>query len=313
MTTATRPLRLMETFHNLFYTPIYVALGGGFLAQQGLDVSYSTAPPGQTAIELLKAGEVDIVQTGVSRSFMDLDAGHDDAPLHIAEINQRDGFFLVSHAPTAEWTWHDLEGASVIPVGFTPVPWTSLRYAMLANGVDLAKVRLLAGLSAEHALETFRRGDADYIHMPNPQAEQLVEDGMGHIAVGLGPLLGDICYSSFAVTPAFLAANAELVQRFVTGWHHTLQWLAHSTTAAIVHQVTSFFPETAAVVLERSIERYRQQHTWPDSPLIGEAGFTRIRDMFIAAGLVKARYPYDRLVRPEFARQAIALSHERFP
>ena len=36
MTTADRPLhlRLMETFHNLFYTPIYVAVGGGFLDQQ---------------------------------------------------------------------------------------------------------------------------------------------------------------------------------------------------------------------------------------------------------------------------------------
>ena len=309
MSTADRPLRLMETFHNLFYTPIYVAVGGGFLSQQGLDVSLHTAPPGKTVIELLKAGEVDIVQTGVSRSFMDLDAGHDDAPLHIAEINQRDGFFLISRTPTDGWTWHDLEGASVIPVGFTPVPWTSLRYAMLENGVDLAKVRLLAGLSAEQALDTFRRGDADYIHMPNPQAEQLVEDGVGHIAVGLGPLLGYICYSSFAVTPAFLTANTELVQRFVTGWHHTLQWMAQSTTAEVVQQVTSFFPETAEVVLERSIARYRQQHTWPDHPLIGEDGFTRIRDMFIAAGLVKARYPYERLVRPEFARHAIAVSH----
>ena len=86
-----------------------------------------------------------------------------------------------------------------------------------------------------------------------------------------------------------------------------------STTAEIVQQVTSFFPETSEVVLERSIARYRQQHTWPDTPLIGEDGFTRIRDMFIAAGLVKARYAYDQLVRPAFARQAIALSHEGCP
>jgi NitT/TauT family transport system substrate-binding protein len=313
MTTADRPLRLMETFHNLFYTPIYVAVGGGFLAQQGLEVSFHTAPPGQTAIALLQAGTVDIVQTGVSRSFMELDAGHDDAPLHIAGINQRDGFFLVSHVPTDGWTWHDLEGATVIPVGFTPVPWTSLRYAMLANGVDLAKVRLLQGLSADQALHTFRRGEADYIHMPNPQAEQLVEDGLGHIAVGLGPLLGEICYSSFAATPAFLAAHAELVQRFVTGWHHTLQWMATRTTAEIVQQVAPFFPETAAAVLERSIERYRQQQTWPDHALIGEDGFTRICEIFMAAGLVQARHPYARLVRPEFARQAMALSHKGLP
>ena len=42
MTTADHPrhLRLMETFHNLFYTPIYVTVGGGFLDQQGIDVRF---------------------------------------------------------------------------------------------------------------------------------------------------------------------------------------------------------------------------------------------------------------------------------
>jgi hypothetical protein len=38
-----------------------------------------------------------------------------------------------------------------------------------------------------------------------------------------------------------------------------------------------------------------------------------MRDRCIAAGLVQVRYPYDRLVRPAFAHQAIALSQEGFP
>ena len=42
-------LRLMETFRNLFYTPIYVAVGGGFLYREGLDVSLGTAPTGRPA------------------------------------------------------------------------------------------------------------------------------------------------------------------------------------------------------------------------------------------------------------------------
>ncbi len=136
--TSTRPtsLRLMDTFRNLFYTPIYVAVSGGFFYQHGLNVMFSTMPEGGSAMDMLRSGEVDIAQTGISRSLMELDMGHEDAPLHIAEINRRDGFFLVSRHSVDSWDWKTLEGATLAPVGFTPVPWNSLRAAMLKHGVD---------------------------------------------------------------------------------------------------------------------------------------------------------------------------------
>ena len=40
-----RPLRLMEVFRTVFYTPIYVSVAGGFLESQGLDVTFRTRPP----------------------------------------------------------------------------------------------------------------------------------------------------------------------------------------------------------------------------------------------------------------------------
>ena len=86
----------MDTYRNLFYTPLYVAVAGGFFYDEGLNVEFSTVPDGDSATEMLRAGAVDIAQTGISRSLMDLDVGREDAPLHVAEINQRDGLFLLS-------------------------------------------------------------------------------------------------------------------------------------------------------------------------------------------------------------------------
>ena len=297
--------RLAETFRNLFYTPIYVAVAGGFLYAEGLDVLLETAPAGRPDISLLKEGRADILQTGISRSLMDLDDGSDDAPLHIAEINSRDGFFLVSRQPVDGWRWTDVEGATLIPVGFTPVPWTSLRTALLAHGVDIGNVTLLDGLSAEEALARFRAEDADYIHMPNPQAQQLVEDGAGHIAAALGPELGHICYSSFAVTPQYLEGNSDTLHSFTRGFYRAQRWLASSEPAAIVDTVAPFFPGTARNVLERSIEQYKTQETWASDPLIRENGFAAMRSILIDGGVVTGRHAYDRLVRPEFALEAM--------
>lgn len=307
MTTSERPerLRLMEAFRNLFYTPIYVAVSGGFFYEAGLDVMFSTIPSGQDSIALLKNGDADIIQTGISRSMMDLDRGNEDAPLHVAEINRSDGFFLVSHHPVDTWQWSDLQGATVIPIGFTPVPMTSLRAVLKKQNVDIHKLNLLEGLSAEDALNRFRNGEADYIHMPNPQAQQLVDDGVGYLAAALGPELDYICYSSFAATPDFIDSKPEIIERFVTGLYKAQQWLVDNDAAAIADRVSPFFSDTSMPVLEASIRRYKTQGTWAVTPLIGEDGYDNMRDILIEGGVVKGSYPYDRLVRPEFAAKVM--------
>ncbi len=305
--TATHPtnLRLMDTFRNLFYTPIYVAVSGGFFYKHGLNVMLTTMPEGGSAMDILRSGQVDIAQTGISRSLMELDLGHDDAPLHIAEINSRDGFFLVSRHNVESWNWKTLEGATVAPVGFTPVPWNSLRAAMLKNDVDLDAVNLVAGLSAQDAIEAFRSGRADYVHLPHPQAGSLVAEGVGYIAVALGPQLGHICYSSFAAMPEYIASNPATIQSFVNGFDDALAWLASAQDEEVAQRAAPFFPDLSQDHLRDFIHQYRANQTWPQSSLITPESFNAMRDILIDGGLVKARHPYDRLVRPEFAHNPL--------
>ena len=300
-----RPLRLMDTYRNLFYTPIYAAVAGGFLYQESLDVHMSTVPTGRTSVEALKDGAVDIVQSGISRSLMDLDQGNEDAPVHVAEINQRDGFFLLGRTPADGWRWADLEGARVIPVGFTPIPWMSLRSALIRQGVALDHVTLVDASTVEESIDLFRRGQADYVHLPNPHAQQLIEDGHGYLVAAIGPGLGYLCYSSFAVSPSYLADNGETVERFVSGFHRALEWVDAAGAEEVAAMVASFFPDTPRTVLEDSVRRYKDQETWPTDPLIGEDGFAAMRDLLIDGGLVKGRHSYGRLVRPELALRAM--------
>ena len=299
-------IRLRVAFRNMFYTTIYVAVEGGFLAEQGLDVDFDHIPAGRASTDLLKAGEIDITQSGISRSFMDLDAGSSDPPLHVAEINQRDGFFLLSKRPTENWQWAELTGSTLIPVGFTPVPYTTLQAAMRWHGVDPASVNLLGGLSAEEMLGRFRNGDADYLQVPNPFAVQLVREGSGHLAATLGMESGYVCYSSFAVTAAYLEENGETVQRFVNGYARAQRWVADSPAEAVADRIAAVFPEYDRGALAEGVQRYKDAGVWATDPTITRHGFDRMRDALITGGLVREAHPYESIVRPEFAEHAVA-------
>ena len=298
-------IRLRVAFRNMFYTTIYAAVAGGFLAGEGLDIDFAHIPAGQSSTDLLKAGAIDITQSGISRSLMDLDAGSADPPLHIAEINRRDGFFLLSRRPTDGWRWADLDGATLIPVGFTPVPYTTLQAAMRWHGVDPARVNLLDGLSAEQMLAHFRSGAADYIQVPYPFAGQLIDEGSGHLAATLADESGAICYSSFAAMESYLADHPDTVQRFVTGYAKAQRWVADSDAAAVADCIAAVFPDYARELLTEGIQRYQAAGIWATDPLIRPAGYNRMRDALIAGGLVQGYHPYARLVRREFAERAL--------
>ena len=298
-------IRLVETFRNLFYTPIYAAVGGGFFYRRGLSVLFSTAPAERGPLSMLRDGSADIAQTGISRSLMALDEGDEEAPLHFAEINRRDGFFILSRRPVVEWSWRQLEDAALIPVGFTPVPWMSLMRALSLNGLDVDRVRLLSGLTADEAMALFRTGKAEYIHLPHPQAQELIDEGTGHLAAAVGPALGHICYSSFASSPGLLRDSPDTVYRFVLGFQDAQRWIASHDAAEIADAVSPFFADRPRPQLERAIEVYKRQETWAEEPLIREEGFDAMRDLLVSGGLVRGRHRYDRLVRPGFALRAM--------
>ena len=297
-------LRLAETFRNLFYTPIYVAVSGGFFYRRGLNVMFSTMPEGGSVMDMLRNGAADVAQTGISRSLAELDAGREDAPLHIAEINRRDGFFLVSRQPAEGWTWKSLEGNRLAPVGFTPVPWNSLRAAMLKRGVDLDAVDLRFGLSAADAIAQFRAGELDCVHLPHPQAQALADAGAGHVAAAVGPELGLLCYSSFAAMPRFIESNAGVLRAFAGGFADALRWLASAEDAEIADRAAPFFADMSRDFLARCIRQYRANRTWGADAEISRESFDNMRDVLMDGGMIRGRHAWERLVVPDFAAAA---------
>ena len=299
------PLRLMETFRSLFYTPIYVAVSGGFLDEEGLAVEFSTCAPGQHTLTALNSGVADIAQAGPMRSIIAADWGAEVVPQHIIEINSRDGFFLVGRKPQDQFQWSDLKGATLIPIGSIPMPVASLKFALRRKGIELSEMRIIEGLPLQEATKAFRRGEGDFIHLPEPATEQLVQKGAGHLCAALGPINGHVSYSSFVVTQRLLHANPELIHRFTRGFYNAQKWVAENDAQTIAKTVASFFPEIESIVLIKAIDRYKEQDTWAKDPLLRVDGFDALQEILVEAGLVKSRQPYERIVRTEFAQAVL--------
>ncbi len=307
MTASSRqPLRLMETWRSIFYTPIYISVAGGFLEREGLDVQFSTCPPQfPHPLSALHNDAADIVQSGIMRSIIASDWGAETVPQHFAKINSRDGFFILGREPQDTFDWESLRGSRVIPVGFSPMPWASFQYALRRHGLEPSDLDLLTGLSLDDAAATFRDGGAEFVHVAEPVVQQLIADGAGHLLTALGPENGHLAYSSFAATHRFLRDRSDTAHRFTVGFARALHWLSSAESEESAEAVSEFFPGTSSEVLAASIARYQEQEQWPVNPILGKPEYENLHDILLAAGMCRERHPYEKVVRPDIAEAAV--------
>jgi len=155
-------------------------------------------------------------------------------------------------------------------------------------------------------MAAFREDKAEYIHVPQPAAEQLLEDGSGHLVIALGPVNGHLAYSSFAATNHYLATEPETVQRFTVGYANALDWLASHNAAEVGEAVAGFFPNVSLELVVKAVARLKAQDNWPTDPTLDRPQFENLHDILIAAGLCKARQPYAKMVRTDIVAEALA-------
>src|SRR5213593_1037839 len=135
-------LRIMVYRHSVFYSPLIAAIAAGFLEEEGLAAVYFPKLPQRNPYEMFRNGELDIMQAAVSTSWDPLSKGNRDIPVHFAQINQRDGFFLVRRGSGTAFVWNQLEGADVL-ADHAQQPFAMLKYGLHLKGVNIDRVHMI--------------------------------------------------------------------------------------------------------------------------------------------------------------------------
>jgi NitT/TauT family transport system substrate-binding protein len=284
------PLRIKVSRHSVFYSPLIAAIAAGFLERRGLAAEYGILTKGQRSSELIREGAVDIVQSAVSSNWGPMERGESPLPVHFAQINQRDGFFLVAREPDAAFGWHKLAGQAVLADHATQ-PLVMLKYAARTNGLEWARVDAMDAGAPEEMARAFRQGRGAYVHLQSPDAHQLECDGAGYVVASVGASMPPVAFSSLCCSREF--AGSETCRRFLGAYGEARRWVRTTPAGEVARVEAGFFPGHSLEALEAGIDRYQKVGCWEGGVEIPRDLYEQALNVFQTEGVIAKRQPYE--------------------
>lgn len=273
--------RMMASRHSAFYTPLLVSIA--FLREDGHEVSYSVLGRGQRGYALLRDGEVDILQSAVSSNWPLREQGIEPLPVHFAQINQRDGFFIVGRKSEPEFRWKDLQGKTLLADhGLQPL--VMLKYALKNNGVDWKQIKLVDAGAPDKIEAAFGSGTADYAHVQAPLAA-------GEIIASVGASMPPVAFSSLCCSRPY--QKTADYRAFLPTYERAREWSQEAPATEIVSKVALFFPGISSEVLTAAITTYQSLGTWEGALEIPRDLYEQALSVFQSGGAIAWRHRYE--------------------
>jgi NitT/TauT family transport system substrate-binding protein len=286
-------IRILVSRHSTFYSPVIAAVTAGFLAEEGLEPEYQILPRGRTARDMIRKGEADVVQAAVSSSWGPLEKGERDLPVHFAQINQRDGFFLAGRDPDPDFHWKKLEGRTLL-ADHGGQPLVMLRYAARCQGLDWSRISVIDAGSVEEIDAAFRGGRGDYVHQQGPSPQQLESEGIGHVVAAVGDAMPAVAFSSLMASRDFL--QSDMARVFTRAYRRARSWVTRSPAEEIADREAVLFPGIARAALSSSISRYQALGCWEGDIRIPRELYEQALDVFTQGAAISARHAYEEVV-----------------
>jgi len=264
----------MASRHSAFYSPLLTCVR--LLRQDGHDAPYSVLAAGQQTYVLIRDNAVDVVQSAVSSNWKARERGVEPLPVHFAQINQRDGFFLTAREPDPAFNWKKLEGHTLLPdPGDQPL--AMLKYAVKQNGAEWARIKIL------------RKGEADYTHQQGPVSS-------GEIVASVGAAIAPVAFSSLCCSRAHL--KTEEHRAFVETYQRAREWVRSSPADEVAAAEAEFFPGVSREQLASTIKRYQDLGCWDGGIEIPRDLYEQALNVFQSVGGITWRHKYEEVVAP---------------
>jgi NitT/TauT family transport system substrate-binding protein len=276
--------RIMASRHSAFYSPLLASLR--FLKDEGHAVTYSVLGPGQRSYALIRDKQIDIMQSAVSSNWNPRERGVEPLPVHFAQINRRDGFFLAAREPDAAFGWKKLEGRTLV-ADHGQQPLVMLKYAVKYNGADWKKIKIVDAGTPEQMAAAFSAGQGDYVHLQAPVTA-------GEIVTSVGADTPPVAFSSLCCAREY-QKTAEY-RAFLKVYERAREWVRTAPAEEVAAAEADLFPGIAPEVLAGAVARYQKLGCWEGGIEIPRDLYEQALTVFQSDGAIAWRHRYEEVV-----------------
>jgi NitT/TauT family transport system substrate-binding protein len=295
---------LQETLRGVFYAPFYAALALGAYREEGVEVRMVSAPRPSESARGLADGTVDVTWGGPMRVMHTYEQDPSCDLVCFCEVVTRDPFFLIGRTAKRDFQLADLMGERVATVSEVPTPWLCLQEDMRRAGLDSAKLDRVTGQSMASNSGALRRGEVDVVQLFQPFAEELLEEGVGHVWYAAAER-GPTSYTTLYARRSLLAQRRDECERMVRAIHRTLKWVHAGDGARLAAAIATYFPDVPQQGLANALDRYKALGLWGRDTRLPRSGYERLRAGLVSGGLVSQGTPYETAVDNTLAELVI--------
>lgn len=286
-------IAIQFTRFSAFYSPLIVTILGGFLEEEGLEAAHKVATPDKSPVAALQDGTAHVIQSAVSQGFGFCERGETPSVAHFAQINERDGFFIAGRAADPAFTWDKLRAGRVL-VDHAGQPLAMFKFACQQVGLDYAALDAVDAGNPSEMEAAFRGGEGDFIHLQGPAPQQLEQEGIAHVLASVGAAIPPCAFSSLAATRDWL--ESDMAQAFTRAYRKARAWLIETPADEVAALERPLFPEVAPETLSATIAVYQELGCWTPHIEITRDAFEVSLDVFLHAGRITQRHPYEAIV-----------------
>ncbi|MBA2871829.1 NitT/TauT family transport system substrate-binding protein [Anoxybacillus calidus] len=301
-----KTLRVAEVTHSIFYAPQYVALSEGFFEEEGLKIDLKTTWGGDKTMTALLSGGADIALVGSETSIYVYSQGTSDPVINFAQLTQTDGTFLISRNKVDNFSWEQLKGSTFLGQRKGGMPQMVGEFVLKKHGIDPHKdLNVIQNIDFANIANAFASGTGDYVQLFEPTASIFEQEGKGYIVASFGTESGRVPYTTFMAKQSFIKENAEDVEKFTRALYKAQKWVETHSSSEIAKSIQPYFEDTDIQLIEKVVERYKNQDSYATDPILDEEEWIHLQDIMDEAGELPKRIEHKTLVNTSFAKKAI--------
>lgn len=301
-------LNYIETVRSIFYAPVYVAINKGFFKEQGIDINLTTAQGSDKAMTAILSGTADFGLQGPETTVYVYSQGREDYAVNFAQVTKRDGSFLVGRKAEPDFKWENLNGKTIIGGRPGGMPEMVLEWVLKSHGLIPGKdVNVITNLQFTATAGAFQsQPDVDYVALFEPTASMMEKIGEGKIVASLGVAGGEVPYTTFAAKKSYIEQHPDIIQKVTNALYKGQLWVRDHSSREIAEAIIQFFPDADIDLVETVVTRYKEQDTWPYTPVVSKEGLDHLQDFIISSGELKSgKIDSSKIIDNTFAENAV--------